>query len=270
MIETRSAGDGWRSWSVPWVVVIGISLSLTSCVSTEKIGSESSSGDFPNHSLTFILDQLPAYPESLNRVKLEAMVAVSSPEMEGQFTALVEVQRRDTLFARIKFPLGIEGARVLVTQDSAFTFDRIANVVYRGRSDQMKEILPGSLIGLDMVDQAFGFYQPNREQPWILKSDQTKYYLQSPDESIRYTIDPNLWRIEQIQLKDDAGTVFEQRWFLDFREMDGVLLPSRMVLAQSSLDTRLSVALRSVSKNPGAFHFDLDVRADTKWKDLIP
>lgn len=270
MTETRNTGDGWRISSLWSLVVLFISLSLTSCVSTEKMGSELSAGDFPNHSLAFILDQLPDYPESLNRVKLEAMVAVSSPEMEGQFTALVEVQRRDTLFARIKFPLGIEGARVMVTQDSAFTFDRLANVVYRGRSDQMREIIPGSLIGLDMVDQAFGFYQPNREQTWILKSDQTRYYLQTPDESIRYTIDPNLWRIEQIQLKDDSGTVFEQRWFLDFREMEGVLLPSRMVLTQSALDTRLSLALRSVSKNPGPFHFDLDVRADTKWKDLIP
>lgn len=270
MIEIQNAGDGYRQWSLRSLVVLFIGLSLTSCVSTEKIGSESSLGDFPNHSLAFILDQLPAYPESLDRVKLEALVAVSSPEMDGQFTALVEVQRDDTLFARIRFPLGIEGARVMVTRDSAFTFDRLANVVYRGRSDRMKEIIPGSLIGLDMVDQAFGFYQPNREQAWILKSDRTRYYLHAPDESIRYTVDPNLWRIEQIQLKDDAGKVFEQRWFLDFREMEGVLLPSRMVLAQSMLDTRLSVALRSVSKNPGAFRFDLDVRADTKWKDLLP
>ncbi len=247
-----------------------IGWSTTGCSSTSKMVHEGASGDFPNHSLTSILDRLPVFPESLNRVKLEALVAVSSPEMDGQFTAIVESQRHDTLFARIKFPLGIEGARVLVTKDSAFTYDRISNVVYRGGSENMKEIIPGSLVGLDMVDQAFGFYQPDRRTGWILKSDDSRYYLHAPDESIRYTIDPTLWRIEQIQSRDAAGLVTEQRWFLDFREMDGVLLPSRMILVQSTLETRLSVALRSLSKNPGVFHFNLDVRADTRWKDLLP
>jgi hypothetical protein len=247
-------------------------LSSSGCT-TSKLAistSSASTGAFPDHSLAFILEQLPAFPEALDRVKLEALVSVSSPEMDGQFTTIAEVKRRDSLFARIKFPLGIEGARVLITRDSAFTFDRIANIVFRGSSGKMKAIIPGSLISLDMVEQALGFFLPDSLILWNLKSDGTKYYLHSPDESIRYTVDPQSWRIEHIQLRDRAGIVTEQRWFLDFREMDGILVPSRMILVQPALETRLSVALRSLVKNPGAFHFDLGIRADTKWKDLNP
>jgi len=225
---------------------------------------------FPNHSIEAVLTRLPAFPESLNRVKLEAQIAVASPETDGRFTAFVESRRNDTLFARIKFPMGIEGARVLITTDSAFTYDRIENVVYRGSSSQVKQLFPGSILSLDLIEQATGFVIPDPAVSWELQHDSTRYYIHAPDGAIRYSVDPVTFRIEHIQYRDTDGSISAQRWYLDYRSVKGVVVPTRTIFVQPALDTRLSMSLRALDTNPDVFHFDLGIRADTEWKDLYP
>lgn len=227
-------------------------------------------GDFPGHSIESILDQLPPFPTSLDNVQLEAKVAVASPELEGQITALVNIKRGDSVYASIKFPLGIEGARVLITKDSAFTYDRLQNTVFRASRDHMKEVLPGAFLELDMLETLLGFVSPAPEIPWRKENDDTRYYLYSPGDNVRYTIDPVKWRVEQVQYRNPNGVVVEQRWYQDFKVVSGIEIPQRVILVQSEESTRLLINLVNLKKNPSPFDFDLNVRADTKWKDLNP
>ncbi|NQV72269.1 DUF4292 domain-containing protein [bacterium] len=258
------------SWLLLLLAAMGSGM-LVGCASTNSSRSaDETLGSFPNHSVAEILALVPEYPKELQKVRIQAQIAVASPEMDGTFTAVADASHFDSLFVRIKFPLGIEGARVLITPDSAFTYDRIQNTVYRSSASKMKSILPGSVMGLDLVEQITGFVAIDPAIDWEIQTESSRYYLHSPDGTIRYTIDPTIWRIEHVQLRDLTGVVIEQRWYLDFSEKDGVLLPSRMIYVEPSSDTRLSISLQKMDKNPGRLHFDLGVRADTQWKDLTP
>ncbi len=254
------------------MLMLGIVILLSGCKVTDSSRSQSgpSADAFPNHSVQIILNQLPTFPEDLDRVQIEAKIAVASPELDGQITALVNIKQNDSLYASIKFPLGIEGARVLITKDSAFTYDRLQNTVFRATREHMKAVLPGAFLELDMLETLLGFVSPPPEIPWRKENDENRYYLYAPGDNVRYTIDPLAWRIEQIQYRNPDGTVVEQRWYQDFKNVEGVQIPSRVILVQAEESTRLLITLQNLTKNPSPFRFDLNVRADTKWKDLTP
>ena len=212
---------------------------------------------------------LPDRPGLLQRVAIEAQVAVSSPEQSGRFTAVVHASGTDSLLARIRFPLGIEGARVLIAEDSAFVYDRISGTVYRSSVRAMEAVLPGSFVGESMVEETLGFLRPDPGVQWMKSSDSTRYYLHSPDSLLRYTIDPLRWRIEQIQQKAEDGTMIEQRWYLDFGMMDGVLVPKRSILSRPPEDTRVAVGLKKLDANRKNLDFNLAPKDDVRWVDII-
>lgn len=224
---------------------------------------------FPHHGATEILDRLPSYPTSMQRVAAEARVALSSPEESGQFTARISYQHPESLLVRVTFPLGIEGARVLSTTDRAWVYDRIEKVVWTGSPERIAGVLPGAVASTDLVPLATGFERPDRTVDWQVDVDSTLYLLSAPDGSLRYTVDPSIWRIVAVRERDAEGSIVEQRWYTDFVTVDAIRLPRRMALVRPLDDLRISMAFQRFDLDPSsAFEFDLDVDPDAQWIDL--
>lgn len=242
-------------------------VTILGCGSTSTIGVNTivAADGFPHHSVTQILDRLPDFPSELVRASLEIHIAVSAPQQKGRFKAVIDYSMPDSLIARIRFPLGIEGARVLIIRDSAYVYDRIEKTVYQSTTSRMSSILPGSIIGPDMARQALGFLRPDRDRAWRVSADSLRYYLHSDDGLLRYSIDPGVWRIVQLQLRDETGTIVEQRWYMDFKRLNNLLVPRRMVVTRPEEDTRIAMALRKIDFSPGNIDFDLDVSSSVRW-----
>jgi len=245
-------------------VLMFMVLLFTSCASQRLINEDSSIAPegFPNHSVSDILDFLPSYPTDLNRLYAEAQIALSSPSDNGRFSAKISYNRPDSMIVRVGFPLGIEGARVLIAGDSAYVYDRIENVVYRGSPERIAAVLPQAMAGTEIMELATGFETPDPSGLWTVSSDSLYYLLHSEDGRTRYTIDPRIWRVVSYRLQDTQGTILEQRWYMDFRLEDKILIPRRMTLSRPPEDTRLSMALRRIEINPERLTFDLDVKED--------
>lgn len=224
---------------------------------------------FPHHTAQDILDRLPAYPEALQRVAAEAKVALSSPEESGQFTARIAYLHPESLMVRVTFPLGIEGARVLSTPDQAWVYDRIEKVVWTGSPERIAGVLPGAIAGTDLVPLATGFEQPDRAVDWRVDVDSTLYLLSRPDGTLRYTIDPSIWRIVAVRERNAAGSISEQRWYTDFVTVDGTRLPRRMALVRPLDSLRISMAFQRFDPDPDRMpSFDLDADPEARWIDL--
>ena len=261
----RSARD--FGWCLALAILVSTGCSGPS-LSTKDVPASPSEG-FPNHSISEILGQLPDMPMAMDRVAFEMQLAVSSPEQSGRFTTTVQAKVPDSLLASIRFPLGIEGARILVTPDSAFVYDRLKKVVFRSTVETMASIMPGDLIGPAMVQQVTGFIRPSPGIQWEKSVGDNTYFLHSPDSLLRYTINPATWRVEQIQTRNEQGEVIEQRWYLDFKEMSGVLLPVRSILSRPTEDTRVSAVLRRFTHSVISLDLDLDAKEDAQWVDII-
>jgi len=223
---------------------------------------------FPHHSAREILDHLPAYPSSMTRLFAESRIALSSPEESGRFSAKISYLHPESLFVRVTFPLGVEGARVLVSTDSAWVYDRIEKVVWTGSPERVAAVLPGAVAGLHLVEMATGFELPDPDVAWSVDTDSTLYLLTSPDETIRYTIDPALWRVVAVKQQNMEGAITEQRWYSDFATFDDALVPRRMALSRPPEDLRISMALHRLELNPDRLTFELDVASDAQWIDL--
>ncbi len=248
------------------IAVLALGLILSSCSSSRQLNRADSSlpDRFPDHSLEEILSSLPAYPSELNRLYAEAQVALSSPSDKGRFTAKISYGRPDSMIVRIGFPLGIEGARVLVTPDSAYVYDRIENVLYSGSPSRIAAVLPGAMAGTQIMEIATGFYSPDALTDWSVSADSTLYLLHSPDGTLRYTIDPTLWRVVGFRQQDLEGTILEQRWYMEFELIDGILIPRRMTMSRPPEDTRLAMAIRRLQVDPPQLTFGLDIKDDTE------
>jgi len=223
---------------------------------------------FPNHSVEEILDRLPPYPASLTRLFAESRIALSSPEESGRFSAKISYVHPESLFVRVTFPLGIEGARVRVTPDSAWVYDRIENVVWTGSPARVAAMLPGAVAGLHLVEMATGFEQPDADTEWRVQTDATLYVLTSTDGTRRLTVDPTLWRIVAVKEMHPNGDIIEQRWYSDFTSVHGVLLPRRMALSRPADTLRMSMAWGRIDPDPPRLGFDLNVAPDAQWIDL--
>jgi hypothetical protein len=241
------------------------------CASSRPVTGPSSQlpDGFPDHSVQDILGHLPAYPPALQRIAAEARVALSAPDESGQFTARIIYHHPESLLVRVTFPLGIEGARVLSTPEQAWVYDRIEKVVWTGSPERVAAVLPGAVAGTDLVPLATGFEQPDRRVAWRLDVDSTLYLLSHPDGTIRYTVDPSIWRIVAVRERDAQGSIVEQRWYTDFVTVDGIRLPRRMALIRPLDSLRISMAFQRFDPDPETpFNFDLDASPDARWIDL--
>ena len=158
--------------ATPRAILYLISLSAifsSGCRSTAPFPSATYSvpEGFPNHSVSEILGQLPSMPAAFDTLYAETSVAVSSPEENGRFSTRIAYRRGDSLLVRIRFPLGIEGARVLVASDSAWIYDRVHEEVVFGSVDAVARLLPAVMIGPNMVEDALDFVRPDPAVAWI-------------------------------------------------------------------------------------------------------
>jgi len=220
--------------------------------------------DFPNHSLEEVLDHLPTRPSDFAELYAETSVSVSSPAESGNFSTRIAYREADSMLIRVRVKLGIEGARVLVAGDSTFIYDRIHNEVVVGKTESIAPLLPGAVLGTDLVDAALDYIQPNRNTAWILEADTLRYHLISPDRTRRYVVDPAFWRVVHIESRDAEGTILEQRWYTDFRQYNQHVLPRRLQLSRPPEDTRLSMVLRRMNTEPESLSFDLGLKEDTR------
>jgi len=261
--KVPSTCASWLCMMLPIVMLAGCASSRPGVVPAEVLPAR-----FPDHTAAEIVAALPGYPAQMNRVFAETRIALSSPEESGRFSAKISYLHPESLFVRVTFPMGIEGARVLVAPDSAWVYDRIDKVIWTGSPERVAAVLPGAVADINLVETAMGFTPPDQNVSWQVETDSTLYLLSHPDGSVRYTIDPSLWRVVAVRFMDSTGAIQEQRWYSDFSNVDGVVLPSRMSLSRPPEDFRVSMALRRIELQPSSLSFDLNPASDAQWIDL--
>jgi len=266
MIQLRNSSGYDRSVSV--VILTGMILLLSACAGSARMATVSPIGDDRDWTADEVIERLPEFPEALHRAFAEAQVALSSPAEKGRFSAKISFEHPAHVFVRVTFPLGIEGARVLANADTAWVYDRVEEVVYFGSPERIQAVLPGAVPDAHIMEYATGLNRPSIDRDWTVERDSTLLLLHAADGLTRLTVDPSIWRIVSVRDSDADGTVLEQRWFADFVEMEGTLLPRRMTLTRPPEELRMSMALRRLESQPDGLTFDLDVDPNTQWIDL--
>lgn len=234
-------------------------LFLSGCGTTEKTTAPGLPDEFPDHSASQIGALITQSGDSLQSYSAEARVTVRTPERNRSFNAEMRQRRADSLFMRFSL-FGVEGGRLLLTRDSVLFYDSRNRVLRTGPLTDAQELFPVPLTSGEIFNNMLGLLAPASSRDWSLEADSNQYFLSaSSNSTTRLTVDPTRWRTVRYTRENDRGTVVDERLFTDFRRVDGVLIPHRVIFRRPADDLMAMIRYRDVNLNPAELSFELGV-----------
>ena len=242
-----------------FVLAVGTAVLMVSCSGSGRTTKAPGlPNGFPNHSTDDIRSRIKGEGDTLRAYTAKARVTVQSPKQNRTFNAVVRHRRADSLFMRVSM-FGIEGGRLLLTPDSVFFYDSRKAVLRVGPAEAVQNLFPAPVSSADFFENMLGLLAPTPHTDWSLKADSTLYYVSGPGDRRRYTVDPTRWRVVRYEKRARNGTVLQKRLFSNFRTIEGVLLPTRLIFHRPAADLRAVVHYQSMTLNPPDQSFALNV-----------
>ena len=215
---------------------------------------------FPSHTVAQIHEQLRAgLPDTIATFTGKANLSLRTPELSGNVTARLAHRHRDSLYMSLTATLGIEAARILVTPDSFFVYDRINKKLNYGSMDYASQVMPAAFTSNDVFPNLLGMLLPESTINWQLEADTAYYHLRDPDDLRHFIIDPTIWRVVRYEERSRAGTLVEARTFTEHDRFADVFVPRRIILQRPLDDTNVSMYYRELTFNPSTLSMTLEV-----------
>lgn len=213
---------------------------------------------FPNHSVKQIQDQVAQAGDTVQSFTAQARITVRTPNRNRSFNAEVRQRRADSLYMRFSL-FGIEGGRLLLTRDSVFFYDTRKKILRTGPLTAAQQLFPAPVTSRQLFANMLGFVAPTSSVEWRVTADSAQYYLSADREQTRVTVDPTRWRVVRYVRRDADSTVVEKRLFTDFRTVEGVAVPHRVLFRRPADDMMAQIRYREVDLNPSGLTFKLGV-----------
>lgn len=218
---------------------------------------------FPHHTLAQIRQQL-AQGDTLTAFRARASLSIHTSAQTARVSAELRQRRGDSLYVSVSPGLGIEAARMLVTPDSFFVYDRLKQRLLYGSLAYAEAVLPAPLSGDDVFLALLNLTQPEADVAWRVKAEGVYYTLRDPSGRRRYLVDPAVWRVARYEERTPDGALVEARTYSEYDAFDGRFLPRRILLQRPMDDTTLAIYYRDLSLNPPVLSFALRVGASVE------
>jgi hypothetical protein len=189
----------------------------------------------------------------------KANLSLRTPDFKGNVTAHITHRRLDSLYLTLTASLGIEAARMLVTPDSFFVYDRINKKLNYGSMAYAEAVVPAAFTGDDAFLTLLGLLLPDPDTSWRLDADTSYYHLRDETGRFHYIIDPTIWRVVRFEERTPGGDLVESRTFAEHDVFDGVFIPRRIILQRPLDDTNISMYYRVLTLNPPTLAMMLEV-----------
>jgi hypothetical protein len=205
--------------------------------------------EFPGHTAEQIRNNIWQTARPVESFRSEARIELRMPEENVRGTSTI-YERGDSLLMVVRGPLGVEVARALATPDSFFLHDRVQNVLFFGPAAAAERYFPGAGSPEELMAGVLGLVEPGPETPWRVRADDRYYYLDSPDRTETYTVDPAIWRVIRYELRSAAEQRLELREYSAFDVIEGVALARRVVLDSPATGAGMTLEHVRLTVNP--------------------
>lgn len=214
---------------------------------------------FPDHTAPQIVAAIAASAGRVQAAAVDGRIDFVQGETSEDATFSLRARfaglPSDSVTLVVRGPLGIEGARGVVTTDSLLAADRLHRTLYVGPVGAVERYVPGVGSPAQLARAALGLLVPDATAAWTVTPTQTptetRYVLRAPlpNGAVReITVDPALWRVVRVRDLGDGGTVLGLQEVSDFDQVDGVVVPRRVRAAGGGVEVRLEH--RSITLDP--------------------
>ena len=228
-------------------------LIMTSCVSKKRVLRQS----IESHGFDYLYEQL-----TLNQIKFSSLTARFSMSFEqGRKTTnlrgQLRIQNDSMIWLSFSPALGIEAARVLLSNDSVMFINRLNKTYFTGKYELIDsllnttidyDLLQSMLVGNDLSQYDVKKYKSSVDgglyKMTIRERSKIKRFIKSGEIDSHVLVqqiwlDPNNFRIRQINIKEkgDENTNNLHMFYDDYIEVEGQLFPSKIHIDINSQKT---------------------------------
>ena len=203
---------------------------------------------------------LPSTPSSMSAT---ADLSFQSPLYKGSATAKLQHRLGDSILVSLSVKgLGIQIARLLVTSDSFFLYNRIDREITTGANN--RELLPELFHTRDAMSRLLGLIKPEESIDWEVLETPSGAILNDPDRNTQWIIDPEVWRVISFERYLPSGDLAEALHFADFDTFGDTLYPKRVTYRNPLTNTVGILHFRSLLTNLDITNLSLNPPAGTK------
>ncbi|MCY4001659.1 MAG: DUF4292 domain-containing protein [Bacteroidetes bacterium] len=222
-------------------------LILIGCTSTRSTVVEID--DPSDLTIRSVIDQLWEHtpPDSLIAV---GDLALKSPLYSGpKVRAEILHRRADSLLMIFRAPVfGFEAARLLVTQDSLFMYDRLRKHIFV--ADTTHPVFLRILRVQNAMEYLLGYMRPTNPHDLKLLSDPNGIILEDSLMNRSYTIDPTYWRIVHFAQRDHLGSLVEAYYYNDFFQVGDTYFPQQIIYRNLPEQTNIILSYNQILIDP--------------------
>lgn len=249
------------------VMLLGTAILVSGCGGSGATTAPGLPDGFPDHTPEQMNALITASGDSLDSYSAEARVTVRTPNRNRSFNAEMRQRRADSLFMRLSL-FGVEGGRLLLTADSVLFYDSRNRVLRTGPLADAQDLLPAPVTSGEIFENMLGLLTPSQSQNWSVETDSSQYFLTTASTNNRMVVDPTRWRVVRYTEENENGTVVDERLFTDFRTVEGVLIPHRVIFRRPADNLMAMIRYRDMNLNPTGLSFELGVPSSVPRKPL--
>lgn len=204
--------------------------------------------------------ELPEPPAAISAV---ADLSIQSPLYTGGSAVHLKHRINDSILVAFTVRgLGLEAARLLVTPDSFFLYNRLEQSVTVGSSRD--ELVPAMFSPEDAMRRMLGLIKPDEQTPWALSETPDGIVLRDAEQQEQWIIDPSIGRVVSYERSLASGQLAEAIYFSDFAAVDSVLYPRRVVYRNPPQATNGLLQIRSITFSDDVASLALGAPPDAK------
>lgn len=218
---------------------------------TDAPGSGQAAG-FPNHTAEQIVAAVAASVAPVLSVAADGDLRIVQGGSDQSASFSLRSRLGDSTAVVVRGPLGITVARGLVTADSVFVSNQLADEFILGPLSAADAFVPGASEDARVVRAALGLLVPEPGIAWTRTVQDGRYQLTGRlpggAGTRAYTVDPALWRVVRVV---DFGPDGRQAGLQEvdaFDTVDGVVLPRQVRL--EGADAQIDLEHRRLQVNP--------------------
>lgn len=175
---------------------------------------------------TSIIDRI-VLPEPPGAITATADLSIQSPLYTGNVTVHIRHRAGDSMLVAFAVRgLGIEAARLLITPDSFFLYNRIEREITAGASTNA--LLPAIFSPADAMIRLLGLIKPDKQNAWKLTETSDGIVLRDAENHEQWIIDPSIGRVLSYERAVPSGQLAEGLYFAEFGPVGNALYPKRV------------------------------------------
>jgi hypothetical protein len=214
-----------------------------------------------------ILRELHARRAQLSVLGGKGELTFESPDRSGSAFFRFAMRRGDSLLVRLQGPFGMEVGSFLLTSSGFLFYNAFENSVLSGdpSNRRFRALLPFPMEQGELMDLFAGQLPLPHDTIGVTvarASDQLILFRQRTrpgEKDARYHVDAEERCVNRVEVLDSAGATLVDVEALDFRDVDGFLLPRRIRASANGGEESLAIFFTSRNVNGPAPSFQVTI-----------